>query len=384
MIRRVRSVFYLLLGSSCLWGTPSCSSTRGTPGQTGSGGSAVGPTGSANGSGAGSPAASSGTPGGSGAADTGGVAPSGETSSASGVASAGSAGGGSLAGSGVGSAGGISSGSASGVIPDGGGGASGGSGSLTSDAAGLTQPTCAKSTPAPNDTGGAQGSRPSECDYPDQSLDFEDSLGYASSTGTIKVTDFGQAFGLYEINNCSPYCYAKNLTVGVDIVGGDNPATLQGEFIVEFPQTGPGLPITNAAMRNSLAWITFDGAAKPPFEIDTQMVVETTTGIVPAVEVKPFFKANGNIPFGPFNVANNYSYGNGCEFKYFPITATSGFPSGLTNVTGMGFRIVAKAAAGQEWHGVVYVDHMYIRDDADADWPAEAGGNSNDYPFGLY
>ena len=74
------------------------------------------------------------------------------------------------------------------------------------------------------------------------------------------------------------YCYGKNLTVGIDIVGGGSAAQLQGEIIVEFPTSGTGLPITAAdATRNGLAWITFDGPAAPPFEIDTQLVLETSS-----------------------------------------------------------------------------------------------------------
>lgn len=101
------------------------------------------------------------------------------------------------------------------------------------------------------------------------------------------------------------------------------------------------------------------GAAAPAFEIDTQLIVETGGSIIlPAVEVKAFFKTKNLSPFGPFSVANNYSYGNGSEFKYFPFTSANGFPNALMNVTGMGFRIVAKATAGQSWHGVAYIDHM--------------------------
>jgi hypothetical protein len=250
----------------------------------------------------------------------------------------------------------------------------GGAIATTGDSGSRTPATCATPTPSPNDA------RPSECDYLLQSLDFEDSFGYPSPGSAIKVTDFGEAFGLYAINECSPYCYAKNLTVGIDIVGGGSQTQLQGEIILELPSTGAGLPVTAAdATRSVLAWITFDGAAAPPFEIDTQLVLETAGGIVPAVESKAFFAAGGKLaPFGPFNVTNNYSYGNGCEFKYFPATSTTGFPSAPANVTGIGFRIVAKAAAAQKWHGVAYIDHLQIRGSG-ADNPTDAGA----YPYGL-
>jgi len=272
----------------------------------------------------------------------------------------------------LGSGNGGASGSGAGTGGTGGTSAAGAAGMLGLGGGMHTMPTCTKNTPEPNPT------RASECDYLLQSLDFEDSLSYPTSATQIKTTAFGQAFGLFAINSCSPYCYSKNLTVGVDIVGGNAPQTM-GEIIVEFPTTaGNGLPITAADMnRNILAWITFDGAAKPPFEIDTQLVIETTTGIVPAKETKTLFKTGGNLnPFGPFNVVNDFSYSNGSEFKYFNAVGPSGFPSAPTNVTGMGFRIVAKASAGQEWHGVAYIDHLQIR----AGSPANPPGT---YPYGL-
>jgi hypothetical protein len=86
----------------------------------------------------------------------------------------------------------------------------------------------------------------------------------------------------------------------------------------------------------------------------------------------------GNLnPFGPFSVANNYSYGNGSEFKYFPFTSANGFPGGLANVTGIGFRISAKATAGQSWHGVLYIDHLQIRGAG----PQNPPGWAQAYPY---
>jgi hypothetical protein len=342
-------------------------------------------------SGSGSAAASSGTQATSGASVSG--ATSGGTTSGvvatSGVsagAAAGTASGDVTSGAASGASG-TSSGSPS---TSGGSGASTGSSETSDDgglamidAAGRTLPTCTKPTPPPNEGAGAL-SRPSECDVLLQALDFEDAYSYPSPPGSIKVTDFGNAFGLFEINNCSPYCYAKDLTVGVDIVGGGSQADLQGEIILEFPSSGPGLsdggpyPIPVADKTRSIySWITFDGPAKPPFEIDTQLVVETATGIVPAVQTRPFFKANGQVPFGPFNVTNNYSYSNGSEFAYAPITGANGFPNGLVNVTGIGFRIVAKATAGQSWHGVVYIDHVQLRGPGPQNPPGWPGA----YPY---
>ncbi|HEX4405599.1 MAG TPA: hypothetical protein VH560_12260, partial [Polyangia bacterium] len=82
--------------------------------------------------------------------------------------------------------------------------------------------------------------------------------------------------------------------------------------------------------------------------------------------------------FGPFNITNDYSYGNGSEFKYFAVNGASGFPAAPTNVTGIGFRISGPAnlPKGMEWHGVAYIDHLQIR----AGTPDNPTGT---YPFGM-
>ena len=356
MTRGRQMLVVATLGTSCLWAAASCSSDNSGGGNSAGSTGVSGSAGAATAGAAGSATAGATATAGMGAGGASAGAPS--AGGGSGGASAGAAGtGGSAAGAGG------TSGAAGGTVIGVGGGMH-------------TPPTCAKPTPSPNYT--PSPIRGGECDYLLQSLDF-DSMGYTTTPDMIKLTSFGQAFGLSAINNCSPYCYQKNLTVGIDIVGGAQ-ATTQGEIIVEFPATGGGLPITAADMnRNSLAWITFDGAAQPTFEIDTQLIIETQGGVVvPAVENKPFFKPGGNKnPFGPFNTAADFSYNNGSEFKYFNAATASGFPPpSPQNVTGMGFRIVAKAIAGQEWHGVAYIDHLQIR----AGSPANPPGT---YPYGL-
>jgi hypothetical protein len=210
------------------------------------------------------------------------------------------------------------------------------------------------------------GNRPGECDYLLQSIDFEDNYGYPSPSGSIEVTSFGTAFGAYAVNNCNPYCYAKNFTIGVDIVGGGDPSQLQGEVIFRFPSAGAALPIaTTGAARNAIGWILLDGPTAPPFKISGQMVFETSGGVVAAVETKQL----------AYHDWLNWTH---AEFKYFPVDVATGFPMSPTNVTGIGFRITAPAnlAKGQEWHGVAYIDHLQIR----------AGSPDNPpgaYPFGL-
>ena len=216
-----------------------------------------------------------------------------------------------------------------------------GSGLAIIDAAGRTQPTCVTPVPSPN----AKGS--GECDFLGQTIDFELDAGYPSPAGAIKITDFGLALGLWQINSCHPYCYSQNFTVGVDIVGGGDPKQLNGEVIFEFPAAGKGLPIPTGVGRDSLAWIWLEGATKPPFTINAQMVVETMTGTVTNKQIKA-------VPFGP----NAWT-----EFKYFGITDNT-FAAPLRNITGIGFRIMATATAGQEWHGVAYIDHLQMRSGA--------------------
>ena len=225
-----------------------------------------------------------------------------------------------------------------------------------------TPPTCTTPKPSP-----IPSQKPTnECDYLLQSLDFEDMYSYVAPS--IEITSFGTAFGAYAINNCSPYCYSKELTIGVDIVGGGDASQLKGEVIVHFPTTGPELPIAAAVGRDSLAWINLGGTTAPPFTIMAQLVVETATGeIIPAKEVK-------QIGYG------NWLDYQHAEFKYFGIQAPPAgpFATAPVNVTGIGFRIMAPAnlPKGMEWHGVAFIDHLQIRKGPENSPP----GN---YPYGL-
>jgi hypothetical protein len=208
-------------------------------------------------------------------------------------------------------------------------------------------------------------SRASECDYLQQSIDFEDAFGFPSPPGSIKLTNFGTALGAFEIDECGPYCYAKNFTVNVDIVGGGTQADEQGEVIFDFPATGAGLPIPDGIGRSLYGWILLDGPTAPPFKISGQVVLETTTGIAVGTQVKTL-------------AYQNWLNWQAAEFK-FTVAATS-FTGSTANVTGMGFRITGPAnlPAGQEWHGVAYIDHLQMRTTG-PDNPTDAGP----YPFGL-
>jgi hypothetical protein len=235
-------------------------------------------------------------------------------------------------------------------------------GTMAFDAAGRTPPTCKTPVPSP-----IPAMKPtSECDFLLQSLDFEDMYSYVSPQ--VEITNFGTALGEYQINKCMPYCYAKELTIGVDIVGGGDPTGLQGEVIVHFPTTGPELPITTAIGRDSLAWVQLSGDTAPPFKIQAQLVVESSTaGIIPAKDMH-------QVGYNDWLAYQN------AEFKYFGIAAGNPFATDPVNIVGMGFRIFAPAnlPKGMEWHGLLIIDHMEIRKGGE-DMPTGAGA----YPYGL-
>jgi hypothetical protein len=189
-----------------------------------------------------------------------------------------------------------------------------------------------------------------ECDVEDQAIDFDVAAnyppprrpGYDPSSTPVTVTDYGTAFTGFAVQQCHPYCYRANLTVGVDFIAG-NDRSLRGEAIFDFPPTVA--PIANAVNRASLGWIYVDGPALPAgTTLTAQMVLKSTgQGILLANDTKP-------VPLKTW-----------VEFKYFPIQ--TGFtPMDLVNITSIGFRLtLTPAASATDWHGVVYADHFQLR-----------------------
>ncbi|HVZ75384.1 MAG TPA: hypothetical protein VHJ20_23570 [Polyangia bacterium] len=335
----------------CVLAAVACTSSEPPRGGSGgNGGSSA--TGGTTGAGTGGTTSTGGDSGTGGTTSTGGN--SGSTGTGGSTSTGGSTGSGGSTGAGGSTGGGGSTNTDAGATTD-------GEFVLPPDAGGRTTPTCLVKKPSP-----IPSQKPTnECDFLLQSLDFEDRYSYPQPVGSIRITDYGTALGYYEINDCSPYCFSKELTIGVDIVGGGDAKALQGEVIVRFPTTGNGLPIPTAVGRDSLAWIQLDGPTKPPFTISAQMVIETPTGIIVAGKAQPIGYANWL----------DYQH---AEFKYFGINATT-FPTVPMNVTGLGFRITAPAnlPKGMEWHGVVYLDHLQMRTGAAMKDP------SGQYPFGL-
>jgi len=318
-----------------------CSSTD-APSQpglpiAGSGGSAAGTAGSTSGLGGGGSAT-----GGSGAGGT----VSGGTSGASGSAgtfATGGSGGTTGGASGTGGAGGTGgSGGASGS-----GGAGGSAGGSAGGGTGKV-PMCLT-----NDvTGGVNRSDNQyiECDVEAQAIDFDVAAaykaprmpGYDPSTTPVTFTDYGTAFTGSAVQECHPYCYRGNLTIGLDLIAGAE-TSLRGEVLFGFPPTVA--PIVDPKGRASLGWVFVDGPALPAgTTLSLTMVLKSMDkGVVLATMPK------------------TAALKTWIEFRYFPID--SGFAAAdLVNITHIGFRIaLTPVAAAADWHGVVYADHFQLR-----------------------
>jgi len=328
---------FVLAAAAC---TSSPSRTPGAAGVAGAGAAGVGAAGAgAAGSGA------AGATGDAGAGPAGAAGTAGAGEAGAGVAGAGS-GGGSNGNGGVGAAG--AAGATDGGATDGGGisGGDGGAGKI---------PACVS-----NDVAGAINrvkTNYSECDVEGQAIDFDVMADYAAadyggkvlkpgydpSTTPVTISDYGKAFSGYQVQSCHPYCYKQNLTIGVDFVPGSD-ASLRGEIFFDFPATGTGLPITNAAGRASLGWIYLDGPALPAGTMVTaQMELKSMDkGLLVAKETKTI------------------TLGKWFEFRYFPIDSTFN-TADLTHITTIGFKLTMATAGAAEWHGVIYADHFQLR-----------------------
>ena len=189
-----------------------------------------------------------------------------------------------------------------------------------------------------------------ECDVEDQAIDFDVATaykpprkpGYDPSTTPVTFTDYGTAFTGSAVQECHPYCYRGNLTIGLDLIAGSE-TSLRGEVLFGFPPTVA--PIVDPKGRASLGWVYVDGPALPAgTTLTLTMVLKSTDkGIV--------------LGSGPKTMALK----NWAEFRYFPID--SGFAAtDLVNITHIGFRVaLTPVAAAQDWHGVVYADHFQLR-----------------------
>lgn len=185
-----------------------------------------------------------------------------------------------------------------------------------------------------------------ECDVEEQAIDFDVTAaydagrdpGYDPLKTPASFTAFGTAFTGSAVQECHPYCYKGNLTLGLDFVAAQE-ASQRGEVLFAFPDTVA--PIADATGRLSLGWIYLDGPALPGgSKLTAQMVLKNDKGVA--------------LGTGPLDVPVK----NWVEFKYFPIQ--NGFqPADLKNVTHIGFRVTL-APAGS-WQGVIYADHFQLR-----------------------
>jgi hypothetical protein len=359
MIRTVDKCFVLAAALAVL--AAACTTSDGSRHVSGAGGNTSSGNGGATGSGGTSnPAGSGGTTGASGdggATGTGGVTGSGGATGTGGATGAGGAAGGSTGtGGAAGGATGAGGSAGAGSGTDGGaGGNTGTAGISGGDGGAGKMPSCVS-----NDVAGAVmrvNTNFSECDVQDQAIDFDVAAGYAAnlyngktiapgydpSTTPVTISNYGAAFSGYQVQSCHPYCYQQNLTIGVDLVPGSD-MSLRGEIFFDFPQTGKGLPIKNAAGRASLGWIYLDGPALPAGAMVTaQMELKSTDkGLLVAKEIK------------------QVTLKKWIEFRYFPIDSTFN-TADLTNITTIGFKLTMATAGAAEWHGVVYADHFQLR-----------------------
>src|SRR5262249_16176469 len=144
------------------------------------------------------------------------------------------------------------------------------------------------------------------------------------------------------VQECHPYCYRGNLTIGLDLVAGAEPS-LKGEVLFAFPPTVA--PIMDAPGRLSLGWIYLDGPTLPAgTKLTAQMVLKSMD--------KGVLLANNTLDVTP---------GKWIEFKYFPIQ--QGFAQAdLTNITHIGFRVtLTPTAMAQNYSAVIYADHFQLR-----------------------
>jgi hypothetical protein len=187
-----------------------------------------------------------------------------------------------------------------------------------------------------------------ECDVEDQAIDFDVAAnypaprkpGYDPSTTPVTISDFGSALTGYEVQQCHPYCYKGNLTIGVDVVPAIA-SSLRGEALFDFPPSVS--PIVAPAGRASLGWLYLDGPALPAgTTVTAQMLLKSKDkGLLVGSENKKI------------------TLKTWAEFRYFPIQQAFNVAD-LVNVTSIGFRLTF-AGATQEWHGVVYADHFQLR-----------------------
>ena len=187
-----------------------------------------------------------------------------------------------------------------------------------------------------------------ECDYEKQSIEFDDAVDFTAGKGPgydptmtpATFTDFGSAFTGSAVQQCHPYCWKGNLTIGIGFKPGTDAST-RGEVLLAFP---PSVTIADANGRNSLGWIWVDGPDLPAGStLTAQMILKSSSkGILVAKDSK------------------KVTLKTWVEFKYFAIQ--TGFtPADLVNITAIGFRLSLTPNTATAWNGVVYADHFELR-----------------------
>lgn len=187
-----------------------------------------------------------------------------------------------------------------------------------------------------------------ECDVEKQSIEFDaaaDITGgkgpaYDPATTPASFTNYGTAFTGSQVQQCHPYCWKGNLTIGIGFKPGSDAST-RGEVLLDFP---PTVVIADANGRNSLGWIWVDGPDLPAGStLTAQMVLKSSSkGLLVA------------------NDSKKVTLKTWVEFKYFAIQ--TGFNAAdLKDITSIGFRLTLTPNTATAWSGVVYADHFELR-----------------------
>ena len=182
-----------------------------------------------------------------------------------------------------------------------------------------------------------------ECDVEKQSIEFDKpedfttgkGPGYDPALTTASFTDYGSAFTGSAVQQCHPYCWKGNLTVGINFTPGSDAST-RGEVLLAFP---PTVVIADANGRNSLGWIWVDGPNLPAgATLNAQMVLKSSS--------KGLLVAND----GPKKVTLK----TWVEFKYFAIG--QGFNAAdLKDITHIGFRLTLTPNTSTVWSQLIAI-----------------------------
>jgi hypothetical protein len=213
-----------------------------------------------------------------------------------------------------------------------------------------TAPACGMVNKSPNPDPTAKGT--AECDNIGASLDFEPDVGRKSGMPMADIL-MGTGFGDDEVNQCRPYCYTHNFAIGLDMKGGDAMSQMN-EVLMPFDK-----PVMFNGNAFFLIWFFFDAVKEPAnfggFRAKAFLYNDKKEKLYIGDDMyltdsrfPPAFTPTRANTKPPLKSGGYYELKNGGV----------GFAGGA-NVVGIGLQVTAAMplAAGDEWHGRLYIDH---------------------------